>query len=115
MDIQDTTDYLALIRQGEDLLVEIQQRIQEILYTSKQLTVPLDRNQMGILGTKIIKPLDDSLKSLGMMFKRVRLIEGIVIDMIQADGPQPTPEVGIFTRCIFFYQSSSRSMYRMLG
>jgi hypothetical protein len=111
MDVREPINYMALMRYGEDLLTEILQKLQEVILVSRQVSgVPLDRTQLQNMSRRLQIPLEEHLKVLPVLFKRMKIIERLLNDLIDSLGAQPAVEVWSVTTFLRFLQSNNQSL-----
>ncbi|OQV18198.1 hypothetical protein BV898_07787 [Hypsibius exemplaris] len=92
MDQEDAVDYLGIIRYGEDLLTEVMQRVTDVLYTGKQVGIPVDRTQLQMTTKRILVPLEEQLKMLPALLKRLAVMDEIIVNLLNSYETPNSPE-----------------------
>ena len=92
--LKSKADVLSLIHYAEDLMSSLLDRIAETVTQARNAVIPIDRNQLENQRRRHASfGLDEYLKMLPQLFKRLRIIELVLKELLGFQAAKPSVEV----------------------
>ena len=92
--LKSKADVLSLIHYAEDLMSSLLDRIAETVTQARNAVIPIDRNQLETQRRRHASfGLDEYLKMLPQLFKRLRIIELVLKELLGFQAAKPSVEV----------------------